>query len=306
MSVDSTIRVHLGTKYNLIGIKVRKEDASDSELRPPKKMRFCELVREAADGKSFEAVVEDMLCPHETVVLGFEEPEYVDVQPRISPAETKTVCVAPLDEMKDPDVVLAILNPKQTMDVSALLNGLEASFSGNLAICGEAMAKPYMDKKPNLTFLCGGARTFADYKDSELILGAPPETFKELAEKIEALSKTCGALCGCRTSDIPPRIVKSFQKLGFEKGTDYFFGRVDGQNVRIYLNKDFQGKFRFITFHLPLKREVKLKSPFLVRKRGDWTDVVVTFGLKEGIDIHTGKGIPEALQSILEKVKASE
>lgn len=300
--MDSIIRAHLGTKYNLVGVRVLKEDIANPELRPKKKMRFCELVREAADGKCFDAKLEDLACPHEGVVLGFEEPEYVDVEPRIKPAETKALKIAPIEKMKDPEVVLAILNPKQIMDVSALLNGIEANFAGSLAVCGEAMAKPYMDKKPNLTFLCAGARTFADYKDSELILGAPPATFQKLAEGIEALSKSCGALCGCRVSDIPPRIVKSFQKLGFEKGTDYFFGKVEGQNVRIYLNKDFQGKFKFVTFHLPLKRAVDLKPPFVVRQRGEWTDVVVTFGLGEGVDINTGKGVKEAAQNILQKV----
>jgi uncharacterized protein (DUF169 family) len=299
--MDRTIRAHIGSKYNLVGVKILKKE--DGAKRPKRPMRFCEMVKEAAEGKSFDAGIEDIACPSAIVTLGFEEPVYVDIQPRIKPAETKTVQVAPLGEMENPDVILAILTPKQAMDLSALLNGLEARFSGNLAVCGEATAKPYMGKKPNLTLLCGGARMFAGYKDSELILGAPPETFKELADRIEALSKTCGALCGCLTSDISPRIIQSFKNLGFEKGTDYFFGKVKDFNVRIYLNKDFQGRMKYITFHLPIKGEVKVRKPLTIKRRGDWSDVVVTFGIGEAIDLNTGKGLREVIEDIIRKVK---
>ncbi len=300
--MDKIIREYLGLKYNLVGIKIFSESInSDPEKRPKKRMRFCELVRESATGSSFEEYLEDEACPEATIALGFEEPTYVDVQPRISPAQTKLIKIAPLDESASPDVVLAILNPRQAMQLAALLEGVEAKFTGSIA-CGEAVAKPYMDKKPNVTFLCGGARTFADFKDSEIIFGAPLETFRHLAEKIEALSKTCGALCGCKTSDIPPRIINNFKKLGFEKGIDYFFGKVNEHSVRIYLNKDVQGKIKYMTIHLPMKGEVRVKAPFVLRKRGEWSDVSITLQMGEGIDLNTGRGLKEAIEDIVARV----
>lgn len=301
--MDETIRAHLGTKYNLVGVKILEDEEIDDKRRPKKKMRYCQIVREAAKGKSFEVGVEDIDCPNAIVTLGFEEPVYVDIQPRINPATTKVVRVAPLTELKDPDVVLAILNPRQIMEVSALLGGLESRFAGSMAVCGEATARPYMEKKPNVTFLCGGARMFAEYKDNELILGAPPETFKKLEDRIEMLSKTCGALCGCLTSDISPGIITTFKKLGFEKGTDYFFGKVNGQNIRIYLNKDLHGRVKYITFHMPIKGEVEVSDPLTTKKRGNWTDVSATFDLdKIVIDLKTGKGLLETAENILGKV----
>lgn len=303
--MDKEIRAHLGTRYNLVGVRILKEGEAAEDRKPPRRMRFCEMVRKAAEGKSFEAEVEDYSCPNAIVTLGYEAPVYVDIQPRINPADTKVVKVAPLEELKDPDVVLAILNPKQIMEVSQLLDGLEANFKGSMAVCGEATAKPYMENKPNVTFLCGGARTFGGYKDSELIFGAPPVVFKELGVKIEGLSKTCAALCGCKTSDISPHIVASFEKLGFDKGIDYFFGKVDGQNVRIYLNKDFAGKIKYVTIHLPIKGDVKVKPPLTARKRGGWTDVTVTFTAGETIDVYTGKGLKEAVKDIVEKVNSN-
>jgi uncharacterized protein (DUF169 family) len=297
------IRAYLGMRHKLIGVKILK-DTPDASQKPTKRMRYCEMVREAADGKTYVAELEDIACPNAEVTLGFQEPIYVDVQPRIMPAETKAVKVGPLEKVKDPDVILAILNPRQAMEVAALLDGIKAKFSGSIAVCGEATAIPYMEKKPNTTFLCGGARMFADFRESDLILGAPPEVFQELSERVEGASKSCTALCGCRTSDLSPRIIEGFKRLGFEKGTDYFFGKVNGVSVRIYLNKDLQGKIKYITVHLPLKGEVKAKKPLLVKKRGNWTDVAMTFGLGEAIDLNTGKGIKEAVLDILEKVRA--
>jgi uncharacterized protein (DUF169 family) len=308
---DKLIRSHLGIKYNLVGVKVRKKGGGaeqDPLKKPQKRIRFCQAVRLAANGAELDLALDDLACPNAEVTLGFDEPLYVDIQPRIMPAETEVVSVAPAEKMKDPDVVLTILNPKQAMETASLMEGLEAKFTGNLAVCGEATAKPYMDREANVTFLCGGARTFGDFKESELIFGAPLSEYEKLAEKIEALDRSCGALCGCRTSDISPRIVNTFKKLGFEKGIDYFFGKIDEQNVRIYLNKDLQGRFKYVTIHLPMRGDIKPKagSSLVVRKRGKWTDVAVTFGIGEAVDVNTGKGIKEAVEDIVAQIKGSQ
>lgn len=299
------VREYLGMRYNLVGVKILKEEVSADESRPDTKMQYCQFVREAARGKSYTITLDDLACPNAVVTLGFDEPTYIDIQPRISPAKTKAVKVAPLSAMKDPDVVLAILNPRQAMDVAILLNGIEAKSVGSMAVCGEATAKPYMDGKPNVTFLCQGARTYGGYKDHDLIFGSPLETFKKLSAKVEELSKTCGALCGCRTSDIPQTIIKSFEKLGFEKGADYFFGRLDGKSVRIYLNKDTSGRIEFITIHLPIKGDVKTKDPSLtVISRGNWTDVSFTSPIDGTIELETGKGLIEAVKHVISKVSS--
>lgn len=178
------IRAHLGTGYNFVGVRILKTGEAAGDKKPKKKMRFCQMVREAADGSSFAFDVDDLDCPNAMIALGFEEPVFGDLEPRIKPAETKLVEVAPVQEMENPDVVLAILNAKQLMEVAERLGTIEAKFSGNMAVCGEVTALPYMEKKPNVAPLCGGSRKFANYKDSELIFGAPPETYEKLAEKI--------------------------------------------------------------------------------------------------------------------------
>jgi uncharacterized protein (DUF169 family) len=187
------VREYLGMEYNLVGVKILRDDIPADKLdklRPDEPMEYCHFVSEAARGKSYVVTSDDFACTSPIVTLGFEEPAYVDIQPRISPAETKAVEIGPLDTVKDPDVILAILNPKQTMEVAILLGGIEAKSEGSMAVCGEATAGPYMEKKPNVTFLCQGARIYGGYKDNELILGSPLETFKKLSTKIEELAKT--------------------------------------------------------------------------------------------------------------------
>jgi hypothetical protein len=94
-----------------------------------------------------------------------------------------------------------------------------------------------------------------------------------------------------------------FSELGFERGIDYFFGRVDSQNVRIYLNKDTNGKISYVTIHFPVKGEVEATPPFQARKRGAWTDLYATFKDGEGFDISSGKGLKELIEELAAKVK---
>lgn len=301
MNIDKTIRSYIGSKHKLVGVKILNEEDKKGNNRPAKPMRYCQFIREAAvKGNEFTIDVSDIACPNAEICLGFIEPKYVDIQPRIAPANTKSIRIG---KIKDADVVLAVLNPKQMMDLSVLLNGIKAEFHGEMAVCGEATAKVFMDKEPNVSFFCNGARMFAGFRDNEVIIGMPYETALELAEKIEALSRTCGALCGCLTSDIPPQILQNFKNIGFEKGTDYFFGKVNKNNVRIYLNKDLQGRYDYITFHVPVKGEVKAEKPFEVRKRGKWSDIVGVFEIEEiGIDLYSGENLEDTIKDVVKKM----
>ena len=61
-------------------------------------MRFCEMVRRSAVyGESFIFGVEELTCTSAELALGFTEPTYGEVYPRIKPANTKLVSVAPLE-----------------------------------------------------------------------------------------------------------------------------------------------------------------------------------------------------------------
>src|SRR3989338_7402872 len=173
VDIDSVIRSYIGSKYKLVGVKILNEIPKDLSDKPKKPMRHCQMVWEAAVlGKTFTYMLEDLSCANAELALGFVEPKYVDVQPRIQPSDTKAIRIGSIDGA---DVILIILNPKQLMDLSVLLGGIKAEFKGEIAVCGEATSLPYMTKKPNISLLCNGARMFSDYKESELVLGLPYE-----------------------------------------------------------------------------------------------------------------------------------
>lgn len=108
-------------------------------------------------------------------------------------------------------------------------------------------------------------------------------------------------MCGCTISDIPKEIIRSLKSAGFEKGADYFFGKVDDISVRLYLNKDEKGRFRQITIYIPIKgKSVHPNHPFQMTKREDWTDIWAVFdpqGL--GINLYTGKNIQGVISTLV-------
>jgi hypothetical protein len=238
--------------------------------------------------------------------LGFAEPKYVDLYPRIKPAKTKSVMVAPLEEADlEPDVIVVISFPARMMQIVQVLcratkKRLEASMTCEAsAIAGEATALPYMEKRPNLTLLCGGARGLAGYAENELALGIPFKDFDKLVDALVEKTVT-SALCGCLMDEIPRHLKEAFVELGFSKGTDHFYGDFDGKVFRFYLNKDERGLMTAATIHYPMKfkseqeagRSVEVAKQFLGELRGEsavvprenWLDLILTVKFPEGLE----------------------
>jgi len=83
-----------------------------------------------------------------------------------------------------------------------------------------------------------------EFKTNEIMMAIPTQDFNALSIRIENLLKTGSSLCSCQVSDIPKEMVVAFNEAGFDKGADYFFGKIDSYQVRIYLNKDETGRIR--------------------------------------------------------------
>jgi len=273
-------------------------------------MRFCEMVRRSAVyGESFIFGVEELTCTSAELALGFTEPTYGEVYPRIKPANTKLVSVSPLEKTeKKPDVVVVIGTPRKIMRVSTILSQLhekqpvEVKFKGEFAVCGECTAIPFMEKKVNLSLLCNGARMFSGYRDDEIVMGFPLDDFIRLAESTEEKEIT-NALCGCIMDDIPAGAVAAIEKVGFGKGTDQFFGRFGTEIVRLYTPKEKDGKITSLTLHVPVKfkdnetaskanekaKEI-LEKPLLHRVRDNWVDIALPLELGETLNRASMRG----------------
>jgi uncharacterized protein (DUF169 family) len=310
-----------------VAVRIINENTEQKSAGQP--MRFCEMVRRSAVyGESFVFGVEELTCTSAELALGFTEPSYGEVYPRIKPANTKLVSVSPLERTeKKPDVVIVVGNPRKVMRISTILAQLhekrpvEAKFKGEFAVCGECTAIPYMEKKVNLSLLCNGARMFSGYRDDEIVLGFPLDDFIRIAESTEEKEIT-SALCGCIMDDIPKGAVTAIEKIGFGKGTDQFFGRFGEEIVRLYTPKDKDGKIASLTLHVPVKfkdtetassvnekaREL-LQEPVLHRVRDNWVDIALPIELGETLNRASMRGekfealIKGGIDTILKEVE---
>jgi len=323
--LEKTLRSYLGLKRHLIGVKLIKNGSNNLEKgsEPKMPMSFCHMLRLASiNGDRFLYGLEHEKCPIAQSALGLRKFKYLRVTYETVPEKIRKVFISPLDGFRvAPDVVLAILTPKHMMDLALISHALNekpltVSFSGENA-CAEFFVKPYVNGEPNVSLLCNGAReVYSDYRDSEIIFGAPLDFFIQSSKLMKRLNKMGGSLCGCRTSDIPPMIVTEFEKIGFSKGSDYFFGKYGGRNVRVYLNKDEKGKLGFITIHLPIKtssektaEELKRKlegsllRPYFISRRANWLDLTVKGSMNDlGIDLFEVSSLKAAIESFIEKV----
>jgi uncharacterized protein (DUF169 family) len=320
--LDETIRAFLGMKQYLVGVKILNEEISLPGIKGlDKPTAFCRIVRDAGQGEAYLYQNTEEGCPTAEIILGFKEPKYAELEPRVKPSRTKYVYVASLNIFRgDPDVILCIVNPKQMMNLTQTFQSitgesLKVSFRGESS-CSDFFAFPYMEGKPNISFMCNGARLLGEFRDNELVFGAPAELYLKLAETMDRLSKTGGSLCGCKTSDLSPAIVHSFDKIGLSKSTDYFFGRVGGWNVRAYLNRDAQGRLKLLTIHVPLRLDAKeaaadlerevervLSAPYRCGQRENWLDISMMADVDElNVDLETGENLYNIVKKVLEKI----
>jgi len=189
--IAETIRTYLGMEFPLVGIKLLTEEVNRDH--PPGGRTFCQFVRAVLEeGREFIITGDDLSCPSAELALGFREPRYVDVEPRIK-RPVKAVRIGPLQEA---DVVLFFLNPHQVMVLAVLLGGITAEFRGDMALCGEAVAQVVSTGRPNISFLCQGARELAGFQRDEIIVGLPYEMVLRLPERMSKFASLKSALRG--------------------------------------------------------------------------------------------------------------
>jgi uncharacterized protein (DUF169 family) len=176
--IEEKARSYLGLNHRLVGIKISEENLDGNHLAIP--TTFCRAVREALGEKELVIGIDDLSCPSAELCLGFREPMFVDVGPRIK-TKTKAVRIGPL---QGADVVLFVLNSEQVMIMSILLGGIQAEFKGEMAICGEAVAQVYNEGEPNVSFLCSGARDLGGFETHEVVLSLPYALFLDLPDRM--------------------------------------------------------------------------------------------------------------------------
>ncbi|GEM_PF-1325870 len=184
--LDSTgrkVQEYLGMATRPVGIKLVVEGQQAESIpydKADNRGPFCRYVHEASRGKNFLIDLEDVDCNKAEIVIGFKEPRFANIEPRIK-GKVIGVRVGPT---ADTDVVMLVLNPAQAMTLSNLLPEIKLSFRKNRTVCGEGLAAVYNTKQPTMTLLCIGARTDGSFEPEELLVTLPYKTFLELPSKM--------------------------------------------------------------------------------------------------------------------------
>lgn len=220
-------RRHFEIPGKPVAVKLLREtdEAMDGSFR------YCEAVKLASAGKRIVLNETNLSCGGALASLGFID-LFDDAEDNI-----KAVTLEPYSG-QDCDVVLVIVTPEKTMKIASTYTQffgepMSAKFSGENAVCGEATRDVLDSGKPNVSFLCVGAREYGGYSKDEIVIGFPSETFRKMDDAIA--KEQVRALCGCLMDDLPKSVIEKFEEMGFDKATDHFMGMHNGKMVKLYI-----------------------------------------------------------------------
>lgn len=195
---------------------LRKEDIPNGIKKVDTNLRHCEMVQKAAMGETFYATGAEQTCKGGAAAVGLvESPEKVktgemyqslgrfsslgsakrtvDEIPKIEHMMYALI-YSPLEKANfDPDVIVIIGNPVQAMKLSQAMvytlgGRVEADFSGIQSLCADAVAGPFLRKRPNITMGCSGSRKYAGIKPEEVIVGMNGENVGCIINALENMS----------------------------------------------------------------------------------------------------------------------
>lgn len=184
--MDSTshkVQDYLGMTTRPVGVKlVLNPEQSENHTydKADRRGPFCRYVHEASRGKNFLINWEDLDCNKAEIVVGFKEPRFANIEPRIK----EKIAAVRIGPIEGADVVMLIINPSQAMTLANLMPDIKLSQRKNRTVCGEGLAAVYNTKQPTMTLLCIGARTDGDFEPDELLVTLPYHAFTELPARM--------------------------------------------------------------------------------------------------------------------------
>lgn len=245
--LEAVKKINCALRLNrkIVGIKFLfdKEEFDKAEAKKlTAKMPYCVMIRNAMEGKSLKASVENAGCPGGARALGMIDPDetsssgrhylklglYQDLSTAKNVYKNATFCrhklfgimVKPVEEYDtEPDVVLIVTNPYNVMRIMQAythLFGFNSSLkmSGNQAICSECTAFPFENNDINVSVLCAGTRYNAKWNDDEMAVGFPFNKFLQIVyglyatlDKVEPNKKKSEIETRCRESGMEAPLI---------------------------------------------------------------------------------------------------
>lgn len=273
-------RRHFEIPGRPVAVKLLKEEINVGEATEGS-FRYCEAVKLASAGQRIVLNEINLSCSGAEVSLGLIEPLFEE-EGEESGEIIKTVIIEPYTG-QDCDAVLVVVTPEKAMKIGSTYAQLfnepvSARFSGENAVCGEATREVIDSGKPNVSFLCEGAREYGGYAKDEIVIGFPVEIFRKMDEAIA--KEQIRALCGCLMDDLPKRVIEKFEEMGFDKATDHFMGMHNGKVVKLYVMKGekLSGVAVFTSVKFKSEDEAEkvvgsYSGSGLLYRRENWVDV---------------------------------
>ena len=251
--IDNTNKLEtvLDLERQIVGVKFvySKEEFDQIETKSVRhKMSYCNTVRLATKGHSFKAESENFLCKGSARALGLLKTDnrvlsgedYYSFNMYNSRGTAKGVQenvtflshdiygvqVMPLRKFTtDPDVVIMILNPYQSMRVVqgySFHKGVAKNikFTGNQGLCSECTATPYEYNDLNVSLLCANTRFAANWQDHEVGIGMPYNLFNTVADGVFKTIE--GSDSDYRKEALITRLSEKKVDLSVRLGTSYY------------------------------------------------------------------------------------
>ena len=233
----------LDLKRQVVGAKflyVKEEYDACSGKSVTNKNTFCRMVALAMEGQNLKLTYDNFSCQGGPETLGLTPVSsyvksgnqfstfklYQDravakkAQDSISFLNQKIygIQLAPLTELRSPDVVMIICNAWQMM---RLVQGYSYKYAmprnigmmGNQGVCSDLCARPFATNDINVSALCLGARMQTQADDGELGVGMPLNIF---VDTLDGVLKTFNPATEDRRKKIIQNHENGEEKLGFD------------------------------------------------------------------------------------------
>jgi uncharacterized protein (DUF169 family)/NAD-dependent dihydropyrimidine dehydrogenase PreA subunit len=186
--------------------------------KPSGKLRYCQSLMAARQGKSLLMTPDCHACPDGTSILGLTEippklasgelylrfgklesieaaRQMVAERPKLAPRSVQATLATPLDEaVLAPDVIAITAQPEQMMWLcmaASYQTGRRFDFkvSGYNAQCVETTLLPYTSGEINISLGCYGCRASSDVGDDLMFMGVPRDRMPQLIAGLRELEK---------------------------------------------------------------------------------------------------------------------
>ncbi len=201
MNLYERLKKSLDMKYNPVGVKLifdtnENEIINDKFKIADELLRYCEFVKRASQGEFLKLKKGDFSCVTGEIMLGFKEPELIEIERRLKFKGLKNILLFPINlfnKIISVDCIILIVTPRNCMDIAEAYTklydkSLKIEIGTQSGICSDITAFVIKREEINFSFLCVGSRIYAGYDDSELLCGIPAKMAKELIKEIINIS----------------------------------------------------------------------------------------------------------------------